>query len=260
MNPIELHDDDQPIGRVLSRREVLALIGGAGAVLLGGCTLEQFLSGESAATPSLSATSVASLPPCVVRPALTEGPYFVDNQLNRSDIRIDPSDGSVKEGAPLRLAFQVSDVNADACSPLAGAQVDVWHCDALGVYSGVSDPGFDTSGQLWLRGYQVTDESGYCEFTTIYPGWYSGRAVHIHFKIRTDPDSNQGYEVTSQLFFDEAFTNAVYTHAPYVAKGAPNTPNASDGIFQGGDGLLTLNVVEAGEGYAATFDIGLDLS
>jgi protocatechuate 3,4-dioxygenase beta subunit len=118
-------------------------------------------------------------------------PYFVDNQLNRSDIRIDPSDGSVKEGAPLRLAFQVSDVSANACSPLAGAQVDVWHCDALGVYSGVSDPGFDTSGQLWLRGYQVTDESGYCEFTTIYPGWYSGRAVHIHFKIRTDPYSNQ---------------------------------------------------------------------
>jgi protocatechuate 3,4-dioxygenase beta subunit len=260
MNAIELHDDDQPIGRVLSRREVLALIGGAGAVLLGGCTLEQFLSGESIATPSLSATSVATLPACVVRPALTEGPYFVDNQLNRSDIRIDPSDGSVKEGAPLRLAFQLSDVSANACSPLAGAQVDIWHCDALGVYSGVSDPGFDTSGQLWLRGYQVTDESGYCEFTTIYPGWYSGRAVHIHFKIRTDPDSNQGYEFTSQLFFDEAFTNAIYTQSPYAAKGAPNTPNASDGIYRNSGGQLTLNVVEEGDGYAAIFDIGLDLS
>jgi protocatechuate 3,4-dioxygenase beta subunit len=200
------------------------------------------------------------LPACVVRPALTEGPYFVDNQLNRSDIRIDPSNGSVKEGARLRLAFQVSDVSANACSPLAGAQVDIWHCDALGVYSGVFDPGFDTSGQLWLRGYQVTDESGYCEFTTIYPGWYSGRAVHIHFKIRTDPDSNQGYEFTSQLFFDEAFTNAVYTQTPYAAKGIPNTPNARDGIFQGSGGQLTLNVVEEGDGYAAIFDIGLDLS
>jgi protocatechuate 3,4-dioxygenase beta subunit len=256
---MELHDDDKPIGRVLSRREVLALLGGAGAVLIAGTgfkTLDQLL---ITATPTVTPTAT-SIPSCVVRPALTEGPYFVDEMLNRSDIRIEPSDGSVKEGAQLRLVFRVSDVSANACSRLEGAQVDVWHCDALGVYSDVDDPGFDTSGQKWLRGYQLTDEFGVAEFLTIYPGWYSGRTVHIHFKIRTDPDSDTGYEFTSQLFFDEAMTDEVHSQEPYAEKGYRNTLNSDDGIFQNSDGLLTLEVVEEEDGYAAIFDIGLDLS
>lgn len=255
------YDDDKPVGRVLSRREVIALLGGAGAVLLGGCTLEQFLSGVPLTTATTTTTSDVALPACIARPELTEGPYFVDVDLNRSDIRVEPSDGSIKAGALLRLAFHVSDVSANTCAPLAGAQVDIWHCDALGVYSGVSDPGFDTSNQKWLRGYQLTDALGDAEFLTIYPGWYAGRAVHIHFKIRTDPDSEQGYEFTSQLFFDEALTARVYTQQPYADKGTtPDTPNTSDGIFQGSSGLLTLNISETAEGYAAVFDIGLDLS
>lgn len=151
---METHDDDKPIGRVLSRREALTLLGGAGAALFIGGGLTKVALGQSpaTATPTPAATGTA-LPACAVRPALTEGPYFVDDQLNRSDIRIEPSDGSMKEGAPLRLVFRVSDVSANACVPLVGAQVDIWHCDAQGVYSGVSDPGFDTSGQKWLRGY-----------------------------------------------------------------------------------------------------------
>lgn len=257
---IDQYDDDKPVGRVLSRREALSLLGGLGAALVAGSGLTGIALAQTAgtATPAPQLTP-SSLPACVVRPELTEGPYFVDGQLKRSDIRIDPTDGSIKEGVPLRIQYRVSDVSGGMCAPLEGAQVDIWHCDALGVYSGVSDPGFDTSEQLWLRGYQVTDEDGIAEFLTIYPGWYSGRAVHIHFKIRTEPESAQGYEFTSQLFFDEALTNLVYAQPPYASKGSPDRPNSSDGIFQQSEGLLTLNVVEDGDGYAAIFDIGLDL-
>jgi protocatechuate 3,4-dioxygenase beta subunit len=258
---MELHDDDKPIGRVLSRREVLALLGGAGAVLVVGTGFKTLGLDQLRATATPSATATAtSIPSCVVRPALTDGPYFVDQMLNRSDIRIEPSDGSVKEGAQLRLVFRVSNVSANTCSRIEGAQVDVWHCDALGVYSDVDDPGFDTSGQTWLRGYQVTDEFGVAEFLTIYPGWYSGRTVHIHFKIRTDPESDTGYEFTSQLFFDEAMSDIVHAQEPYAEKGYRNTLNSDDGIFQGSEGLLTLEVVEEEDGYVAIFDIGLDLS
>lgn len=250
----ELHDDI-PVGRLLTRREALTLLGGAGAALLAGTSFTRLAMAQTA-TPAATATSV---PTCVVKPALTEGPYFVDGVLNRSDIRLKP-DGTLKEGAQLKIKFRVSDVSGGACSPLEGAQVDIWHCDAEGVYSGVNDPGFSTTEEIWLRGYQITDSSGVAEFVTIYPGWYPGRAVHIHFKIRTDPKSDSGYEYTSQLFFEEAMNAEVYALEPYAAKGLANTPNARDGIFQGSDGLLTLDVTEDDEGYTAIFDIGLDLS
>ena len=120
------------------------------------------------------------MPDCVVRPELTEGPYFVDEKINRSDIRTDTTTNAVSAGVPLVLTFLVSQIGSSACTPLQGAQVDIWHCDALGVYSDVSG----NSGNF-LRGYQVTDANGQAQFTTIYPGWYRGRAVHIHFKIRT---------------------------------------------------------------------------
>lgn len=263
---MELHDDDKPVGRILTRREVLAMLGGGGAALIAGLSLPKLVSAQSTATPTAS----SELPACVVRPELTEGPYFVDGQLNRRDIRVDPSDGSIKEGLPLRLIYRVSDVTGGMCAPLAGAQVDVWHCDADGVYSGVQDMSFDTSGQMWLRGYQVTDEKGIADFITIVPGWYSGRAVHIHFKIRTEPENEQGYEFTSQFFFDPEQIETIYAEPPYAAKGLPDTPNSRDNIFQGSDGLLTLELVpmtdeelaeiDAEAGYTATFDIGLDLS
>src|SRR5205823_6128325 len=115
--------------------------------------------------------------------------------LYRSDIRSDPTTGAVKDGVPLYLGFSLSSVGSDGgCSPLAGAVIDIWQCDASGVYSDVNDPGFNTKGQQFLRGSQHTDENGYAQFLTIYPGWYSGRAVHTHLKVRTDPSSETGYE------------------------------------------------------------------
>ena len=194
----------------------------------------------------------------MVRPQLTEGPYFVDERLNRSDIRTDPTTNVAKPGALLTLNFNVTRVSGSSCSPLAGAYVDVWHCDALGTYSDVRDGGFDTRGQKYLRGYQITDLSGSAQFQTIYPGWYSGRTVHIHFKIRLFTGTEEAYEFTSQLFCDDAFTDQVYAQAPYNSRGARNTRNTQDGIFNGGGSQLVLDVSQTAQGYAATFNIGLE--
>ena len=268
----DLHDDDIPAGRILSRREVLSLLGFTGAAtFLAACQPvgEAARSGaqpagQSAAAPATIAENAAAanaapdaLPTCVARPAMTEGPYFVDGMLNRSDIRSDPDTGEVKAGVPLLLTFRVSEIASSACTPLAGALVDVWHCDADGVYSGVADRSADTRGQKWLRGYQVTDANGTAAFTTIYPGWYPGRTIHIHFKVRTAPDAAQGHEFTSQLFFDDTLNDQVLSQPPYNARGYRTVLNGQDRIYS--DELL-LDVTPVAPGYAATFDLGLDLS
>lgn len=248
--------------RYLSRREMLGLMGSAAAAVAlvgcGGGEGGQSGSGEStSASTTEAATGTETASTCVVRPEQTQGPYFVDEMLNRSDIREE------REGVPLDLILNISRVdagNAAACGPLAGAMVDIWQCDALGEYSDVQDnaEGFDTRGQKYLRGYQVTDENGSARFTTIYPGWYRGRTVHIHFKIRDSPESEQGYEFTSQLFFDDALTDEVFAQEPYAQKGERDLRNSDDGIFQGGGDQLLLQPTKAGQGYAATFDIALD--
>jgi protocatechuate 3,4-dioxygenase beta subunit len=208
---------------------------------------------------SPSTRTATAMPSCVVRPPQTEGPYFVDEKLNRSDIRSDPSDGSVKQGVPLRLVFRVSRIADSSCTPISGAVVDVWQCDALGVYSDVQDINglFDTRGKKFLRGYQVTDASGTAQFMTIYPGWYPGRTVHIHFKIRTDSASRRGYEFTSQLYFDDAITDQVHAQLPYVTKGQRTLKNGGDRIFRDGGNQLMLQLTKDAQGYLGTFDLGL---
>jgi hypothetical protein len=139
--------------------------------------------------------------------------------------------------------------------------VDVWHCDALGVYSGVTDAGFDTTGEQFLRGYQLTDASGVASFASIYPGWYSGRTVHIHFKVRTEGADGAAYEFTSQWFFDERISDAVFATDPYASEGQRDTLNANDGIFADDGEILTLSLTgDPASGYDASFAIGLDLS
>jgi len=246
------------VASALTRREVLGFIGGTTAVSRVGCLRGQFASVVPTNSSTQTPTSTVVTPSCVARPEQTEGPYFVDEKLNRSDIRFDPSDGSVKQGVPLRLVFQVSQVNDRSCTPLSNAIVDVWHCDAEGIYSDVNDRSFNTVGKKFLRGYQVTNAIGTAEFVTIYPGWYPGRAVHIHFKIRTDSASQPGYEFTSQLYFNDALTDQVHAQAPYAARGKPTQKNDQDGIFRDGGEQLMLQITKAAEGYVGRFDIGLE--
>lgn len=241
-------NDDEPIGRVLTRREVLALVGatGAGVFLAPGVT---------------RAGNRRSLPACVVRPEQTEGPYFVDTRLNRSDIRRDPTTGSVSDGLRLDLGFVVSRVGSDSCVPLAGAMVDIWQCDAVGIYSGVRDIAnrFDTTGKQFLRGHQVTDREGVATFTTIYPGWYEGRTVHIHFKIRVPGSGSTVHDFTSQLYFSDEQSDRVFARPLYAANTQRRARNAQDGIFRSGGRDLTVALEEAEAGLRGTFDIGLQL-
>jgi protocatechuate 3,4-dioxygenase beta subunit len=294
-------NDDEAKGRILSRREALALLGISSVSVIAGCapgtrtsaptstitpapapatdapvveptqaqatavpvvpTEAPTLVATDAPTlgPTATAETVIALPACVVSPQMTEGPYFVDEKLNRSDIRANTSDGAVSEGAPFKLTIRASGIGNGTCTPLQGAWIDIWHCDALGIYSAVSDRFANSVGQNFLRGYQVTDANGTVTFTTIFPGWYQGRAVHIHFKVRNDPSVVQGFEFTSQFFFPQNICDEVFTSAPYTTKGTGYLRNERDNIYNSGGSQTTLLPVREGEGYAATFDIGVQI-
>jgi len=229
--------DDIPVGRLRRRREALAALGSA--AILAGVPLR---------------LHAQALPACIATPAQMEGPFFADTRLNRSDIRSDPADKSVKDGVPLALTLRVSSVTAKGCLPLAGAMVDIWHCDAAGAYS---DSDRSTAGKGFLRGYQMTDGGGAARFTTIYPGWYPGRAVHIHFKVRVMAGPALGYEFTSQLYFDNAVSDRVFARRPYSARGKPDTRNHDDGLFRRGGTRLLVGLAESREGYAGEFSVGI---
>ena len=178
--------------------------------------------------------------------------------LQRADVRVDPRTGRVSVGVPLELRFIVSSVSDQgACAVLPRAQVDIWHCDAAGVYSDVRDARVDTTGQQFLRGSQVTDASGLVRFQTIYPGWYPGRAVHIHFKVRVPGAGGGADEFTSQLYFDDELTTRVHAREPYSNKRGQRLLNERDMVFRDGGARLMLPVVESGDGYAATFRLAM---
>jgi protocatechuate 3,4-dioxygenase beta subunit len=189
---------------------------------------------------------------CTLTPQETEGPYYFDADSIRSDIRED------REGVPLRLAIRVRE--ADECAPLQNAVVDIWHCDATGIYSGfeaasTGGPGGGGSGptdeETYLRGAQVTNSDGIVEFTTIYPGWYRGRTIHIHAKVHIDRQT----VLTTQLYFDEEVTASVYEREPYASDSGRDTFNDNDNIF---DEQLLLKLSEDGDGYLGviSFDVG----
>ncbi|GJG88838.1 hypothetical protein tb265_40190 [Gemmatimonadetes bacterium T265] len=180
-------------------------------------------------------------------------------------------------GVPLALTFHVARVDGPACAPLAGAYLDVWHADPAGAYSDVA--GFGTpggggpgprgrarqpgAGPKFLRGYQVTDATAAAHFQTVYPGWYAGRAVHVHFKLRLYAGAAKTYEFTSQFFFDDALTDRVHAGAaPYSARGPREVRNVDDGVFNelgaAERGALTLRAAPApGAGYAGVIDLAV---
>ena len=264
----------------LTRRQAIAasssLALGAG-LYLAGCGRQR----EGAATSPRPATSSAAS--CVLTPEQTEGPYYIEDGMVRSDI----TEG--RPGLPLELLLAVQ--KAGSCEPLAEATVEVWHCDALGVYSGFTaagasggaggagagrpppgappgsppaggqNPGYGARSAervpadetTFLRGAQRADRRGMVRFSTVYPGWYAGRTPHIHVKVHVG-----GEEVHSgQLYFDDAVTAAVHRRAPYSSHGEPSTTNASDGIYAAGGQESTLALSRRGEGYTGRLTLGV---
>ena len=237
---------------VINRRTLVRTAGATGAGLLVATrTPVASLFGPGDASAAATCASLT--------PAKTIGPYFVEEKLNRSDLRTDPATGAVTAGVPLALDLTLVDEDA-SCAPFAGAQVDLWHADPSGKYSDESVEG--TSGKKYLRGYQVSDANGRVAFTTVYPGWYSGRAVHIHVRIRTfDASGAATYDFLTQMFFDDALSDTVDAKAPYNTRGARDTRNADDDIYGSDGASLLLNIKADGNGgYAGTFTFGLSAS
>lgn len=221
--------------RDVSRRQALTILGAAGAVTLA------------------SGVSSRALAACSLTPRQTEGPFWIDEKLDRVDITVDPSNGAVSAGIPLRLDIRVLRADAE-CAPAAGVQVDVWHCDAAGLYS--DEAANNTVGRKFLRGFQRSDGNGIVHFRTIYPGWYSGRTIHIHFRVRTFNGTTTTSNFASQLYFDDAISDLVLVQAPYNTRGTRNARNTNDGIFDDAT-LLGLSSDGSG-GYVGSFDVALN--
>lgn len=232
--------------------------------------------GAASPSPQASVSPVAVAAGCVLTPEQTEGPYYIATDLVRSDI----TEG--RPGLPLQLGLTVQ--RATTCQPIVGATVEVWHCDALGEYSGFGaaqpqvqgEPPGSSSGTppakpgpggpppgggpggpggqqpvnalRFLRGGQVSDAGGRVTFQTVYPGWYMGRTVHIHVKAHV------GGQVvhTGQLYFDDAVSNTVYTQQPYAQHAGRDTTNATDGIFRQGGQQSLLTLTQTSNGFTAT--------
>lgn len=207
----------------------------------------------------LGALGVAGIPlpapaaACTLTPEQTLGPFFVDEKLQRSDLTANATEGAVRGGVPLTLALTIQQFGAGGCAALKGAQVDIWHTDAVGVYS--DERSENTVGKTFLRGYQLTDASGLVRFKTIYPGWYRGRTAHIHVLIRT-PAANAAYQYATQLYFDQALTNAIAGSVEaYKSRGTPGVTNARDGIYTPATQLVLAGTPASG--FTSSFTIGL---
>lgn len=238
----------------LTRRRLIGILGGAGVAALSGCG--SGTSSASSTSGSTSGTASATTASCVLTPELTVGPYFLDQKLNRSDLTTNTTDTNVLNATPLTLTMTIMEYASSGCSALVGAQVDVWHADAAGVYSDESVE--HTTGQTFLRGYQITDSNGAVTFKTVVPGWYSGRTIHIHVMIRTLSSSGSVLsEFTTQLFFDQTLLNALTTTvSPYRSRGVPDTANAEDSIYSNAT-QLTLTNATSGGGYTASITLGV---
>ena len=230
-----------------NRREAIGVIGAAaGAALAFGCSDSSTSPSTTTSTASTTITTAGTTnAACAVTPQETRGPYPSLTDLIRSDIR------ESKSGTVLTLTIKVVNVNA-SCAAVSGANVEIWQCDAAGNYS---EYGTQTA-QTYLRGIQTSNSNGEVTFTTIYPGWYQGRATHIHVEVTIGGVSKKA----TQIAFPESVNNTVYATGVYASRGANPMSNASDGIFA--DSLSSELVTPAGTpaaGYAASFQVGLSV-
>jgi protocatechuate 3,4-dioxygenase beta subunit len=264
----------------ITRRRALAMTGGtvaAGGLAVAGyqaAFADDATTTTADATTSASATSTSS--ECMtLMSSVTEGPYYLDGALVRKDI----TEG--KSGVPLTLRLTVVDAT-DGCTPVPGAAVEIWHCDAWGYYSGYttanpggsapaeSEDGSTADDNTYLRGYQIANANGVVKFETIFPGWYTPRTCHIHLKVHTGGEKEDGtYEggkvnYTGQLFFADTVAQEIFTLEPYSQHSGSYTTLDNDMVYDGGgasSGLLTLKAVhkkDPSKGYKGSLTLGVD--
>lgn len=221
----------------ISRRSSLLRLGGVAAGILG---LDAWRSAPSDGAGPAGVASGAIR--CVLAPEQTEGPYYIPGELVRRNI----TEG--RPGTPLVLRTTV--VDASTCRAITGAAVDIWHADALGVYSGF---GAVAVQRTFMRGIQRTDAHGLASFRTVYPGWYRGRTVHIHVKVHVHGNVVH----TGQLYFSDTVTDAVYRSAPYDTRPGRDTRNADDAIYRNGGKRSTLALRKTGNAYVASITMGV---
>jgi protocatechuate 3,4-dioxygenase beta subunit len=209
---------------------------------LGGLVAAALGAGAAKATQGGPAGIASGRVSCVLAPEMTEGPYYIDGEKLRRDI----TEG--KPGTRLDLALKV--VDASTCRPISGAVVDIWHCDAGGVYSGF---GAGSSNRSFLRGLQKTDAHGVAHFRTIYPGWYPGRTVHIHVKVHVGGNVVH----TGQLFFSDKVTDAAYRKTPYNRRPNRSPRNGGDAIFVNGGKRSLLKLTKNTNRYAGSITMGV---
>jgi protocatechuate 3,4-dioxygenase beta subunit len=277
-----MNEDVRRSRHLISRRRALSLGGTVSlGALVAACTNSSTPSAPSSTaaaplTPSATAaadvlTLLDQANTCTMAKEETQGPYWFDVDQVRSDLRED------RPGTELVLAVRAHDLSAcstgAAPTPIANSVVEIWHCDAGGEYSGfesgspgrgsgqTSDGSYSsgdteattTDDGTYLRGAQVADKNGVVQFTTIYPGWYRGRTVHIHLKLHV----NRKTVVTTQLYFDEAVNDAVFATSPYDERGGRDTRNSDDSIYDE-SGLVTIR--RTGTGYLAAINLGVNAS
>jgi protocatechuate 3,4-dioxygenase beta subunit len=226
---------DKPITR---RTSLLALGGALGTALTGGALRAATAGGASG--PAAVANGAVK---CVLTPELTEGPYYIAGEKLRRNIT---------DGHPgTALALHLTVLDASTCKPVKNAAVDVWHCDAAGDYSGLNG-----SSTTFMRGIQRTNASGLAVFHTVYPGWYTGRAVHIHVKVHVGGSVVH----TGQLFFNDSLTDRAYKKSPYSGRPNRDTRNAADSIYRNGGRKGLLSVRRHGSGYVGSIAMGVHTS
>jgi protocatechuate 3,4-dioxygenase beta subunit len=261
----------------ITRRRALAVTGGT--VAAGGLAVTGYQSAFADTTTTTEATAAASATTggtCMtLMSSVTQGPYYLDGALVRKDI----TEG--KSGVPLTLRLSVVDAT-DGCTPVPGAAVEIWHCDAWGYYSGYttanpggsapaeSEDGSTANDSTYLRGYQIANANGVVKFETIFPGWYTPRTCHIHLKVHTGGEKEDGtYEggkvnYTGQLFFDDTVAEEIFTLEPYARHSGSYTTLENDMVYDGGgasSGLLTLEAVhkkDPSKGYKGSLTLGVD--
>jgi protocatechuate 3,4-dioxygenase beta subunit len=217
--------------RVTRRGSLLKLSGAGIAAALGWKAVDD----ATGAGPAAVASGAVS---CVLAPEQTVGPFFLPGDKVRRDV----TEG--KAGVPLTLKLTVLDVSS--CKPVKGAAVDIWHCDAVGTYAAATN-------RTFLRGIQKTDAKGVATFKTIYPGWYSGRTVHIH--VRVSLGGNVVH--TGQLYFPDGVTDKVYTRSPYSSRGARSMRNPDDSIYRNGGSRSTLKLKKVASAYTGSITMGV---